>query len=77
MRNARCTLDDVTVRAGELARRFGRGAVADLDASVAPGITLAEALGEFVSFFEPLEVEPLPPTQPSSSVEDDEHSDGE
>jgi hypothetical protein len=51
-RLATCRFAELTVRTRDgFTHRFGAGVVADLDAEIAPGLTLADALGEYVSGF--------------------------
>lgn len=75
MKLTRCKADDITIRTVDgFGRRFGFGAIADLDEVIgerpatktepARAITLSDALGDYVSLFEAIppavEARPLP-----------------
>lgn len=57
MRWALCQLDEIHVAGTTGGGRLTRGARVDLDALVSPGLTYAQALGDFVQSFT-LEVPP-------------------
>jgi hypothetical protein len=73
----RCTVDElsVTARAAEYAQRIGAGKIVDFDEVIAPGFTLADALGHRAdTCFEPADVQRVA-THTGLPLDDDEPTD--